>query len=290
MSPKAKLPLGSATATKSISGEYNPLKGYREKVLTFYQRGGLQKVRAYSMTTYEPTPAQAAQRAIIKAKVEAWQALSDVDKASWNAQAELLGDPWSGYTFFMSTFEVELAEPADIMDFRVPGRYFNSDLCYGPVTTCSVLSNYVMAYPFYCGPSQSFDRIAIRVTSYSRRSYIRFGLYSSLENPYPGSPLIDSGEHSSGSTGVKETVIDWTSEDNLLYWFVILCSRTPKLRGLSEYYSISSMMGQTDPPSTTGYYGYAVPQSYGSLPDPYPGPVGYSGYPPPAVFLRKKPL
>ena len=94
MSPKSKLPLGGISATKSIA-----------KQLTFYSRGGKQKVRAYHKPSGDPSAAQITQRQIIKLRVQEWQALSFEEKDSWNIQAKILGDPWSGYTLFMSTQE-----------------------------------------------------------------------------------------------------------------------------------------------------------------------------------------
>ena len=93
MSPKAKFPLGSHSAKKSIG-----------KLLTFYDRGGKQKVRLYNKPSKPASAAQAVQRGLIRDKVAIWQAFSDEDKAVWAAEAKVLGDPWSGYTLFMSTY------------------------------------------------------------------------------------------------------------------------------------------------------------------------------------------
>ena len=90
MSPKIKLPFGSQSAKKSIG-----------KVLTFYDRGGLQKVRLYNKPTGLPSAGQTAQRQAVKEAVELWQALSYGYKAAWNSLAYDLGDPWSGYTLFI---------------------------------------------------------------------------------------------------------------------------------------------------------------------------------------------
>ena len=93
MCAKSTLPLGSLEATKSIG-----------KNLTFARWKKSQRLRVYSEPLKPPTPAQRAQRNIIKDKVAFWKALSDEDKAVWNSEAKVLGDPWSGYTLFMSTY------------------------------------------------------------------------------------------------------------------------------------------------------------------------------------------
>lgn len=102
MSPKSKFPLCSLSATKSIG-----------KLLTFYRRGLSQKVRSYYKPSRPPSPAQLEQRQIIKARVKAWQALSDEDKASWDSQATALGPLWSGYTFFMRSAVMKFLDLTD---------------------------------------------------------------------------------------------------------------------------------------------------------------------------------
>jgi len=102
MSPRAKLPFGSHSAKKSYG-----------KILTFYDRGGEQKVRIYNKPSGLGSEAQLAQRAIIKAKVAAWQALSPGEKATWNIRAKALGYPWSGYTLFMREY-IPTLPPAGI--------------------------------------------------------------------------------------------------------------------------------------------------------------------------------
>ena len=94
MCAKSTLPFGGASATKSFG-----------KTLTFYRRGTRQKVKKYGVPAGAPSAAQIAQRESIKQRVEAWQSLSALEKTSWNNQALLRGDPWSGYTLFMSTWE-----------------------------------------------------------------------------------------------------------------------------------------------------------------------------------------
>ena len=91
------MPFGSVSATKSFG-----------KALTFYRRGNRQKVKSWGAPTGAPSAAQLAQRADIKLRVDTWRALSAEDKASWNNQAKILGDPWSGYTLFVSTWEAIL--------------------------------------------------------------------------------------------------------------------------------------------------------------------------------------
>jgi len=127
MSPKSKLPLGSHGAKKSIG-----------KLLTFYDRGGLQKVRLYNKPTGPPSAGQTAQRLVIASRVEAWQALSPAEKNEWNASAKALGDPWSGYTLFMSTYEEEGPMPHNLFSADHPdtvvGSPASGDIIYANAT------------------------------------------------------------------------------------------------------------------------------------------------------------
>ena len=121
------MPLGSHAAKKSIG-----------KLLTFYDRGGLQKVRLYNKPTGLPSDGQTAQRLVIAGRVAAWQALSDEDKAAWNSSAKALGDPWSGYTLFMSTYVEEGPMPHNLFSADHPdtvvGSPVSGDIIYGNAT------------------------------------------------------------------------------------------------------------------------------------------------------------
>ena len=97
MCAKSVLPFGGSSATKSIG-----------KALTFYRRGNRQKVKSYGVPTGDPTEAQLLQRAYIRSKVAAWQALSSEEKAEWNTRAKARGNPWYGYTLFMATMEAAM--------------------------------------------------------------------------------------------------------------------------------------------------------------------------------------
>lgn len=90
MSPESKLPLGSLEATKSVS-----------KLLTFYKRGGKQKVRRYNKPSGLPSAEQRTQREVIKSRVESWQALSPESKEEWNLAAAAMAAPLSGYNLYI---------------------------------------------------------------------------------------------------------------------------------------------------------------------------------------------
>jgi uncharacterized protein YfiM (DUF2279 family) len=55
----------------------------------------------------EPTTFQQTQRDKIKARVEAWQAMSEADRESWGDLAKNLGKQLSGYHYYMTFPEGE---------------------------------------------------------------------------------------------------------------------------------------------------------------------------------------
>lgn len=282
MSPKARIPLGSRSASKSIG-----------KVLTFYSRSGRQCVKHYSAPTGAPSAGQLAQRLIVKDKVAYWQAFSDADKLVWNTQAAALGDPWSGYTLFMSTFTIPPPVPpaagtTSILDFRMSGRYFTTGVIGGPIGGGGLTINQLWAAPFYCGPARSFDRIAFRRTTTSGAALTRLGVYLDNDSIYPAALVTQSDELSTSGAGHFETAITWTSTAYKLYWLAILSNAAIFVRAVNEGYHHSSIFGMDLASMGTTFWGsLAVAQAYGALPDNFPAgaaPIWKAVVP--AIFLR----
>lgn len=177
-----------------------------------------------------------------------------------------------------------------ILHFRRPGGYFSHTIIYPPIYTSTPLANTLYALPFFCGPSQVFDRIATRVTTAKGGSLIRLGVYANLDSVHPGALLVDSGDLSAATTGAKQTVISFSSQAMKLHWLAYLSNNTPSVRGAIAADLTSSVFGQASDFGTVGHYFWSVSYSYGSLPDPFPSAIiGTLTYAP-AVFLRKKPL
>lgn len=97
MCARPRHPLGSAAASGKTKDEY---------VFALHKSG--QKVKPYGKPSGPITFPQFLQRYSIKARLAAWQALSASQKEAWNTEAEYLGDPWSGYTLFISRYIMPL--------------------------------------------------------------------------------------------------------------------------------------------------------------------------------------
>lgn len=276
MSPRALLPLGSLSAKKSI-----------RKALTFYNRGGQQFVKHYGAPIAPPSSAQTEQRTIIKAKVAVWQNLTLDQRLQWKAQAEALGDPWSGYSLFMSLYSLSQEDFMSILNFRMPGRYHSPGLIYGPVGTAALTAGRLWAIPLFLGPAQSFDRIAYRVTTAVAAAVARLGIYLDNGSIYPGSRILDSGELLGTPAAFYEATINWVSEPYKLYWLAILSNKAITVRGMANTYPVGSIFGMTSATGTTQDNCLYVAFAYNALPAAFPGSPTYNTGSLPAVFLRK---
>jgi len=107
----------------------------------------------------------------------------------------------------------------------------------------------------------------------------RIGIYTD-DNYYPDSLLVDSGELSAETVGVKEATIDLTL-DTGRYWVAYLANDgTIDIPALSHFltghYHDAQMM----------YGRYAIAQTYGALPSTFPSGAGKGPYIIPVVDLR----
>lgn len=99
MSPKIKMPLGSQSAKKSIG-----------KILTFYDRGGLQKVRLYNKPSpiIEISLKQWTQRHIIGLLTAHWQVMTDDEKLIYEDLVNASCLKISGYNYFIKLAQADL--------------------------------------------------------------------------------------------------------------------------------------------------------------------------------------
>ena len=128
------------------------------------------------------------------------------------------------------------------------------------------------AVPFYTGRGGTVDRIAFEVTTIGGGSKGRCGLYTSDEDGYPMTLLVDSGEFATNATGVKSTTISVELPQNSLLFAALLfgtTSSSPIIRAVDIRYSnalfsYGSALGTTRRAGLTGAY------SYGALPSTAP--------------------
>ncbi len=149
------------------------------------------------------------------------------------------------------------------------------------------------AYPFLVPVTQSFDRIACVVTTFAAGATIRIGIYEDDGSVYPGDLVVDSGELSGASSGLKETTLSETVTPGL-YWLAIMAgTNNPTVRGSERHDRHYGILGYLDPSSGGGggdypfeYYRSAI--AYGALPASYPSsatPLSANAHH--LIFLRK---
>lgn len=180
-----------------------------------------------------------------------------------------------------------------IARIKKTGNYFAATLHLGvALTTQSISSiNSCRAFPFYVPKTMRFDRIAIRVTTAGGAGAVaRLGIYADNGNCYPGARILDAGEMSMEGTPpfIREATIDVTLRGGKLYWLVVLTGgATGTAVTAIPNTSVISVEGFDATLTGTPSLGYAVAQTYGSLPATYPG--GATGWTLniPAIFLRK---
>jgi hypothetical protein len=144
------------------------------------------------------------------------------------------------------------------------------------------------AVPFYTGRGGSIDRIAFEVTTIGAGSKGRCGIYTSDEDGYPKTLVVDSGEFTTNATGVKSATISVALPQNALFFAVLLfgtTSSSPIVRSIDVRYSnalfaYGSAIGTTRRAGLTGAY------TYGALPASAPSGLTPGMTSAPIVALR----
>lgn len=176
----------------------------------------------------------------------------------------------------------EFAEPTKDREwFRQVGTsplerwYGNMHVQTNGMTTASVATGTLYAYPFISGRGGTLDRIAFNVTTVGGAgSVARVGIYTATSdtNLYPDALVVDGGEqNTNASTGVKSSNINISLTPNKLYWLVFLCGTSaPVVRGL-QVSSMQNILGLDNTLSTANGQGLTVAQAYGALHATFPG-------------------
>jgi hypothetical protein len=139
--------------------------------------------------------------------------------------------------------------------------------------------------PFLVPTSQTFDRIAIRVTI-AAGTNARMGIYADDGSVAPGALILDSGAISTASTGVKEVTINNTLGPGALIWLALVADGAPTIRAVAVGAQSSVFLGlASDLGTAWGSHLYRA-FSYAALPNPFGSPtIGTSTIP--GIFLRK---
>ncbi|MBT9164029.1 MAG: hypothetical protein DDT23_00018 [candidate division WS2 bacterium] len=112
--------------------------------------------------------------------------------------------------------------------------YIAGHLGGGVATTLTVSANTIYAMPLILPQGVNIDRLLSEITVLSAGN-ARFGIYSD-ENIHPRDLILNAGEVSTGSTGVRERSLNQNLTGNRLYWFVIHFSATPTVRAIAREY------------------------------------------------------
>lgn len=176
--------------------------------------------------------------------------------------------------------------------FKKSGRYYGSFFTGGAQATQSIAAaGSLRAFPFFVPRTAKFDRIAIRVTTAGTGTTpkSRLGIYEDSGSIYPGKLVLDAGEVSVNTNGIKELVIDLALKSGKLYWLAQLGQDTTSLAvgAIPTTDTLATILGWDSSLSGTPPLGYAVNQAYGAFPTNYPAGASDWNLPVPFIALRK---
>lgn len=167
------------------------------------------------------------------------------------------------------------------------GRYYGGMISNpGVTTTFAVSANTMYALPFVLYRKTTFSAISAQVTSL-HASNMRMGIYADLDG-LPGGLVLDAGEVSAGSTGVKDISVSLTLDPGV-YWLASVYAGTPTMRAAGFHTAAANL------PDIAGILGIGTPGTfdtrvsasltYGALPASF-GAVTYAAGESPGHWLK----
>jgi hypothetical protein len=233
----------------------------------------------------------AAQGGVVFHQQQAADAVITADFTHMRAESPLSGHAGAGgvahpaatteIAGFMSAGDKQRFDALDYMRYRRAGQY-HAGINAADMATAAVAANALDMLPFYVPVAQTFDRIAINVTT-AAAGNARLGVFADDGTVYPSSLIVDAGEVDTGATGIRWLSISLSLIPGL-YWLARIHNATPTLRSLFHYAMIP--LGSTDL-GTAMITGYRVTQAYGTLPAVFPTGAAFITSGRPAVFLRR---
>lgn len=171
--------------------------------------------------------------------------------------------------------------------YAVPtGRWFHIG---GNLTTQALTLSQMVLYPIRL-PKQALQSIALEVSTASTSGFLRAGFYgmtSTGDIDLAGGPLLDAGQVSSGTTGVKTWTISWTPPAEEVYLAIVAQTSTCTIRAVTTPISWTHplLLGTGESPSTNANkFAQAVASVTGALPSS--GTPTTTSVFPPKVWLR----
>lgn len=167
------------------------------------------------------------------------------------------------------------------------GRYYGGKVSNpGVTTTFTVTANVHYALPFILDKRTQFQALAAAVTTLHASNF-RLGLYAH-ENGLPGSLILDAGEVSAGSTGVKDFAASLTLDPGI-YWLTSVYAGTPTMRAAGFHTAAANTpeLAQLLGIGTPGTFDTRVSNAltYGALPATF-GAVSYAAGESPGHWLK----
>lgn len=168
------------------------------------------------------------------------------------------------------------------------GRYYGGDVANpGVTTTFTVAANTLYALPFLLHRQSTFSDISAQVTTL-HASNMRLGIYAN-SSCIPGDLILDAGEVSAGSTGIKDLTLGTYQMDPGIYWLASVYAGTPTVRAAGFHTAAANM------PDIMSIMGIATPGSfdtrltasltYGALPASF-GTISRASGESPGVWLK----
>jgi len=183
---------------------------------------------------------------------------------------------------FMAAGDKLRLDALDYLRYRRLGLYHAGITAAGmaPLTTSA---NNIDLLPFYVPAAQSFDRVAVNVTT-AAAGNARLGVYADSGAVYPGALILDAGIVTTGTTGIRWLEANLTLMPGL-YWLARLQDATPSLQGLASTGMLA--LGSEDL-GAAWITGYRLARAYADgFPAAFPPGAAQITGARPAVFLRR---
>jgi hypothetical protein len=146
---------------------------------------------------------------------------------------------------------------------------------YGPPILSSsslgnlaLTTNVMLAVPVHFSFAQTITRLGLNVNTAKNSSTCRIGIYSNASG-VPGTLLVDSGDLSTGTTGIKEATVSFTFDFNV-YWYAINNSGGPTIAGYNNPQTPDWLLGRTQFINNASNTCVQVTQTYGAMPSTFP--------------------
>ncbi len=156
---------------------------------------------------------------------------------------------------------------------RKPGSYITGSLMSGTTDTITIGDTTFLVAPLIVTKTITFDRIAIEVITAIALKKARAGIYLDDGTIYPGALDAESAEFDCSTTGIKETVINKSYTDRIIWLAVKAGGGVGGADYRARVHTWSpALWGHYDGATTLALTvgGLSAAQAYGALPATFP--------------------